>query len=120
MTEIKQYLTDRKVLDSRYIDFVTTDNLNENEFRLFTVNGQQYMLSHFLDSSDKTGYGLVKTNHVLKTEKNDMVAIAVVEGDDIICFNTNDSSIWLWRLQTGDGELAKITNSFKEFELLVV
>ena len=120
MTELKQYLRERKVVDSNYLDSITTEDLNKNKFSLFSVDGQEYMLSHFFDNSDELGYGLTKTNHILKTENTNMVAIAIVEGDDVVCINTTDNSIWLWCLQTGNGEFVKIINSFEEFKSMVI
>ena len=115
MNELQEYLIKRKVTDSNYLNNITELNRNKENFRLFLLNGHEYMVSHFFDNSNRLGFDLMLTNSILQTEDSNMVAIAAVEGDDVICIKANENSVWLWFIQSGSGELEKISNTFKEF-----
>lgn len=115
-----EYFKKRKVSDLGFVEFMTSKHAQTKPYKLFSVNNQDYMVSHFFDSSNNVGFSLIKTNEILNTNKTDMMAFAAVEGDDIICLNTNDNSVWLWCLQTDNGKFVKITNSFEKFKSIAV
>lgn len=114
-----EYLKSRNVLDLGIVDFITSDCIKQKNFKLFSANNQDYMISHFFDESDDVGFSLIKTNEILETNKTDMIAIAAVGGDDVICLSTTDNSVWIWCLQTGNGECIKISDTFKLFTKMI-
>ena len=85
-----------------------------SSFKLCSQNGFDYMVSHFLDASDIKGYGVIATNASLQMS-GEQLAIGLIEGDDIICMDLQDRSIYLWLVQTGKGERIKVSDSFGEF-----
>ena len=88
---------------------------DEAAYSLFGVDGFDYMVDHFLDDSDQVGYGIVPTNTGLKTETANAVAIALVEGDDVICIDTDDGAVFLWLVQTGNSERKVIAKNIEQF-----
>lgn len=120
MNTLLEYLKSRKVLDLGFIEFMTSTRVNHKEFKLFSVNNQDYMISRIFDESDAVGFSLIKTNEILETNKTNLVVFAAVEGDDVICFNTADNSIWIWCLQTGNGECIKISDTFRAFIQMII
>lgn len=120
MKDLEQYLIERKLFDSDYFHSVKAEDLNKKQYKLFSADGQDYMLSHFFDDSNELGYGLIKTNCILRTDNTDMVAIAAVQGDDVICINALDNSIWLWCIQSANGNYVKIADSFNLFKQIAL
>ena len=96
-------------------EYLTSEEANKSKFIPFAVNREDYAIHHFLDGSHRSGYGVKKTNDQLKTDETDYVAVALVEGDDVICINVQDGSVHLWLIQSGDGEMIKVTDSFSDF-----
>lgn len=115
MDKIGEYLESRKVLDLFFIEFMKSNKTKETEFKLIDIKGEDYLVSYFFDSSNIIGYDLIKTNEILKTNNINMVAFAVTEGDDIVCINTVDNTIWLWGIESCDGEFIKIEDTFETF-----
>lgn len=113
--ELKDFLDCRGVKDNFYRSFVLDGNPDSCSFTLCTFNGFDYMVSHLLGKSQKSGYGLVVTNETLKTERTNRLAIGLIEGDDIICMDLTNGEISLWMIQTGSGEHLVVADSFKEF-----
>lgn len=88
--------------------------------KVFNVSGMDYVISHFLDFSGESGFDIAKTNEILRTESKHIIAIALVEGDDVICINTIDNSICLWLVQSKNGECIKFASSFEKFMEMAV
>ena len=115
MNELCEYLQNRGVTDKTYLNFVSKVETRDEKYKLFSVEGQAYMLSHFLDSSDELGFDLIRTNDVLGLTHTEILAIALVEGDEVICINKNDNSICLLSFQSGERELYGVAGTFHEF-----
>ena len=118
--DLYEYLQNRGVTDKNYLNFVLKEKTRGEKFKLFLVDGQPYMLSHFLDASDELGYGLIETNDVLGLTDTEMLAIALVEGDDVVCINSTDNSIWLLSFQSGGGTLLRIVDTFCDFLSMII
>lgn len=115
VNKLTEYLCKRNVADSFFLEFILSKSTQKSEFKLFFVNNQEYMISHFLDESNVLGHDLIATNDILKTTETDMLVFAMVEGDDAVCLNLSDNSIWLWRFESYDTNFIKIADSFGEF-----
>ena len=112
---VAEYLKARGVNISSTATASLKKQSEEATYSLFAVDGFDYMVDHFLDDSDQVGYGISPTNAVLKTEATDAVAIALVEGDDIICIDSNDGAVFLWLVQTGCSERKVIAKNIEQF-----
>lgn len=113
---IDKYLRERGVEDNCYRRFLSNNSCAAgHDFVLCSVDGFDYIVSHFLDSSEQLGYGLIPTNEILKTDKGDRLVIGLIEGDDVICMDIPSGVISLWMIQSGNGESLKVADSFEEF-----
>lgn len=119
MKKIIEYLDQRKVEDKDYREYLISGDTALKEFCLASHKSFDFMVSHFLDNSSKRGYGLIATNEWLQLP-DDWMAIGLIEGDDIICMDLTDGSIYLWMIQTGNGEYLKVADSFKELLAMVI
>ena len=110
-----EYLNKRNVKDKQLEKWIINSQNEKIIFKPFSVDNEEYILQYFLDETDRIGYGLIRTNEILKLGSTDYVAIALVEGDDVICLNTKDGTICLWLIQTNEGELHFVAGSFEKF-----
>lgn len=113
--ELINYLNSRKVNDNYYRDFILNYNPDNYKFSLCTVNGFDFVVSHFLDQSKEKGCGIIATNEILKTDLGQQLAIGLIEGDDVICLDIKSGQISIWMIQTGDGEHLIAAESFRSF-----
>ena len=81
----------------------------------FSVDGEEYGISHFLTKSDIIGYDIKKTNAQLNTDSTSFVALALVIGDDVLCYDTQAKEVFLWRIQTADGDHLLVSDNLSGF-----
>ena len=108
------YLERRGVHDEAYKAHILASP-SDLSFELCSANGFDFMVSYFLDGSDRIGYGLIPTNETLKTGNGNRMAIGLIEGDDVICLDIPTGKISLWMIQTGNGESLDVADSFDRF-----
>lgn len=113
--ELIDYLNQRGVRDNIYLSFVQQYHPDNYKFIMCSANGFDYIVSHFLDRSEKKGYGLIATNETLQTEKSGQLAIGLIKGDDVICLDPKTGQISLWLVQTGNNDYITVAGSFQEF-----
>ena len=115
----KQYVFD--YLKARDVDNAELDRIiRDYQFGLledthFYVSGEEYCISHFLSKSEIVGYDIRKVNALLGTETTDVIAFAVVEGDDVICYETKRKTVFLWRVQTDNGVKLHVSDDLTKF-----
>lgn len=114
-TSLLEYIVSRGIKDQWYLDLLSHGSLNKSEFRLCNVDRYDFLISHFFNESDDVGYGLISSNQNLHTDNGTQVAIGLVEGDDVICFDTRDGSINLWLIENGNGEHLNVAPDFASF-----
>lgn len=114
-TFIADYLASCGIMLSREAAAALQEKAEATEFSLFAAGGYDYMVDYFLDDSDQIGYGITPTNDILNTVSIGAIAIALVEGDDVICIDIADKSVFLWLVQTGDGEKTLIAKNIEQF-----
>lgn len=112
---INEYLKSRGINDALLSSIICKGPSQQTEFIPFSAGGIDYAVHHFLDDTDLAGYGLVQTNTILNLNDTYFIAVALVEGDDVICVNTENGSVCLWLVQTGRGEWITIADSFASF-----
>ena len=115
LNDLKSYLSERKIDDKKYLDFVLNNRQTECTFKLCSVNKFDFMVTHFLDATNRIEFGLMKTNSILNLDETEWLAIALIDGGDVICMNTKSEKIYLWLIQSGDASFLKVANSFSEF-----
>ena len=81
----------------------------------FFASEEEYAISHFLSKSDIDGYDIRKVNALLKTDSTDIVAFAVVLGDDVLCYDTKNKEVFIWQIQTGDGAKLHVSDDLTQF-----
>lgn len=113
--ELMDYLNEQDVKDKTYIEFILKKSVDKEDYKQCTINKLTFKVSHFLDESSRAGFGIIPTNKILNTTKKKCLAIGLIEGDDIICIDTINGSIFIWMIQTGEGERIKVAESFKDF-----
>ena len=81
----------------------------------FSVDGEEYEISHFLTKSDIIGYDIKKANAQLNTDSTSFVALALVIGDDVLCYDTQTKEVFLWRIQTAGGDHLIVSDNLSSF-----
>lgn len=81
----------------------------------FIVSSEEYSISHFLSKSDISGYDIKSVNETLGLSETDVVAFAMVVGDDVLCYDTKEKRLFLWLIQTQDGDKIEIEDTLSEF-----
>ena len=109
------YLDSRKVCNKAYRSFLEKTPFGCLEENTFFVNGECYGVSHFLTVSKIDGFDIKKANQHLGLDKGNIMAIALVEGDDVICLDLVTGEVFLWMISCGDGEKILISKTFDMF-----
>ena len=81
----------------------------------FTIGEKEFFITHFLSKSDDEGYDVRKLNALLKTDSTDIVAFAVVLGDDVLCYDVKTKDVFIWRIQTGNGDKLHVSDDLSGF-----
>lgn len=86
-TNISSYLKECNVQDSDYLSFVLDETPIEYNFVLYSVEGFDFVVSHFFNNSDELGYWLIPTNKLFKNIDKNRLAFGLFEGDGVICMD---------------------------------
>lgn len=113
--QVIKYLQGRNVNNQRYYHFLRSRRFGLLDDTRFSVGGIPYEITHFLSRSEIMGYDIASVNRTFNLEGTDDVAIALVSGDDVICYNTGTQEVYLWQIQNGDGEKIQIASSLDRF-----
>ena len=81
----------------------------------FFIGEEEYGISHFLSKSDITGYDIQKVNSLLGTEALGIIAFAIVVGDDALCYDNKSKEVFLWLIQTGEGNRLRVSDNLTKF-----
>lgn len=112
---VMDYLQFRKLTDqelSRIIKKYPFGLLKETSF---FIGKEEYGISHFLSKSDIAGYDIQKVNALLGTEALGIVAFAIVIGDDALCYDIKSKEVFLWMVQTGEGNRLHVSDNLTKF-----
>lgn len=120
MRKIREYLDKRDIKDEKFVEYLSRMVLKETTSKVCSVEGFDFVLSHFLDNSDIPGYGLIITNQILGLDEGNKIAIGLIEGDDVVCMDILTGQITIWLIQTGEGEDIKVADSFREFQEMCI
>lgn len=112
---IIDYLSSRGVVNEEYNSFLKDFEFGLLEDAGLRVDGDVYEITHFLGKSKIAGYDIVAANRNLGLSEGEDIAIALVMGDDAICYNTADGNVSLYFIQSGEGEKVIIDESLETF-----
>lgn len=112
---VLSYLKSRGLTNRELVKVILDNPFGLLENMTFNIGGEIYSISHLLSKSDVTGYDIRKVNQLLETEASDEVVFALVLGDDALCCNVKSKAVYLWRIQSGNGEKIKISDSLTKF-----
>jgi len=117
---VLDYLKTRMVKDNNYLDFIKNNDfafLKDNTITIYNKEYNQnegYMIECFFTCST-TGYDIIKANKNLNLDNGDIIAIANVAGDDVICMNVKTNEILLYLIESGDMQFVHIADNFEKF-----
>lgn len=120
MRKIREYLDIRDIKDEKFVEYMSEMDLKGTTKKVCSVEGFDFVLSHFFDDSDMPGYGLIITNQILGLDAGNKMAIGLIEGDDVVCMDILTGQITVWMVQTGEGEDVKVADSFREFQKMCI
>lgn len=109
------YLDSRMVYNKDYRNFLEKVPFGCLEENSFFVGGECYGVSHFLTVSNIDGFDIKKANQHLGLDKGSVIAIALVEGDDVLCLDLITGEVFLWMISCGDGEKILVSKTFNMF-----
>lgn len=118
---VLNYLKIRNVKDDKYLEFI-----NNNDFAFFKDNiihifnkeynqNDEYMIENFLSCSSVAGRDIIQANKNLGLDIGDIIAIASVAGDDVVCMNIKTNEICLYLIETGNMKFVHIADNFVDF-----
>lgn len=112
---VQDYLKSRGLKNRELFSIISNYPFALLEDARFVVEENEYEITHFLSKSDIAGYDIKKVNELFKLDLTEKIAIAVVAGDDLLCYNTKKRNVYLWKIQTGDSEEIVIPDSLTKF-----
>ncbi len=114
---VLSYLKSKDVNNASYIKFIKNNNFGILAKNVFNANNEEYSLEYFFSCSSVEGKDIINANKNIQSlliDKN-LLGIAKVLGDDIVCLDIKTGEIYLWLIETNDGEKIHIAKSFDEF-----
>jgi len=111
--DLARYLASRGVMNNDIEELLLGNT--PKEFKMFSAGGIDFLVNHLFDSSETAGYGIEKTNHLLRLEGTQTLAVGLVEGDDVICVDIDSGQVFIWMIQTGVGERILVADSITRF-----
>ena len=109
------YLASRGVVNESYNRFLRKFTFGILDDLRFFVDGEPYEITHLLGKSKVAGYDIVAANKNLGLSEGEEIAIALVLGDDAICYNTVKKNVCLNFIQNDEGEQIVIDESLETF-----
>jgi len=112
---VSDYLKSRKLSSKELYKIIQEYPFGLLKDTSFFIGDEEYGINYFLSKSDITGYDIQKVNALLDTKAYNCVAFAVVVGDDVLCYDTENQSVFLWMIQTGEGRKLHVSDNLTEF-----
>jgi len=109
------YIQSRNFKNKELEKIITTYKFGLLDELPIFVDGEEYIISHFLSKSDIAGYDIQKVNLMLQTDSTSDLVFALVLGDDVLVCDIKTGAVYLWRIQTGDGDRILIAESLTKF-----
>ena len=122
--KVFNYLANRGVDNQNYLEIIKNypfGLLADNIFYIGEmVSGYEYTLEYFFSDIATICPDIETVNKNLQTDSGDILSIANVYGEDIICMNIKTGEILLWELESGNGDMIHIAKDIKEFIAMII
>lgn len=122
--KVLNYLLNRGVDSKTYLDIIKNRPfglLAENIFYIGEkIDGSEYTLEFFFTDEATISPDIETVNRNLQTDYGDILSIANVCGEDIICMNIKTGQIFLWELESGSGDMVPIAKSIDQFIAMII
>ena len=110
---ITDYLVSRGVTDKDFVKAIQTTPAEAVQGITLHVGDEDYELNYLLDTSGRNGHDIEDVNDAIGLAKTNLVAFALVAGDDPVCLNVTNRSIIVLLLE--EGTQVRLANSPQEF-----
>lgn len=112
---VLDYLKLRRVTNRELRKIVKKNPFGLLKDTSFFIGEEEYGISHFLSKSEVMGYDIQKVNAMLGTDEMGVIAFAIVVGDDVLCYDIKNKTVFLWKVQTGGGERLTVSDNLSAF-----
>lgn len=112
---VVDYLKFRGIEDDTYFSFIRDFRFGLLKRMRFAVNDKEFEISHILGRSNISGYDIVATNENLGFSDGEDVAIALLSGDDAICYNKGNENVCIVYSQQDGRDKIEIDKSLASF-----
>lgn len=110
-----EYMKSRGVNNQAFNEFISQYEFGLLEGVKFIADDEPFEITHLLGKSKIAGYDIVSANRNLGTLEGPDIIIALVMGDDAICYNTDDENVSICFIQNGEGEKIEIDKNLEDF-----
>ena len=107
------YLDERGIPAESYREYIKKSSIGFLVDNLTIVNEEEYVVDCFLGSSDDYSYDIKKANLMAEIEEDDICAVAMFCGGDLICLHKNNDKVYLLPLM--EDEPIEIGCSWDDF-----
>ena len=112
---VLDYLQKRGIKSEKLSHFISEKPFGLLCDAVFMFKNEEYEITHFLSNSDIVGYDIRKVNEMLNTDETNECVFAVIMGDDVLGYNIKTEEVFIWYVQTGDGEKTVIADNLDKF-----
>ena len=112
---VVDYLKSRGIVNEAYNSFLRNIEFGLLKRMRFTVDNKEFEISHILGKSDIPGYDIVAANDNFGLSEGEDVAIALITGDDAICYNTEKGNVCIVYPQEDGRDKILINESLEDF-----
>jgi hypothetical protein len=112
---VVDYLKLRGIENEAYNAFLRSIEFGLLKRMRFIVDDKEFEISHILGKSDIPGYDIVAANENFGLSEGDDVAIALITGDDAICYNTKKGDVCIVYPGEDGRERLLINESLEDF-----
>ena len=109
-----EYLKFRKVKDKVLLHDIEKEVILD--LAPLFVGGDEYEVYYIMSLMDEDGFDIEQINQNVGTGSGNIVTIGLVEGDDLLCVDTQDNSMYIKLIENGDGEMIKVANDYEDFK----
>lgn len=114
------YLQSRGVKTASYYELIRNNDFGLLKNNVIKVSGIEYRVDAICSCSKNSGFDIVEINKNLETSQGDILVIAGVAGDDVICIKLSTGEIFLWLIETGEWEKVFVSSSIDSFINMIV
>ena len=107
-----EYLIQRGVSDTSLLNFIETEKLGIIVPNHCCFSGYDCMITNFLAITGSSDSDILIVNRNLRLETGNAMAIGLIEGGDVICYNVAERMYFVWCIE--DEKIINITSTFDD------